>query len=200
MKPMSNICVYGLNESVRASKYPMSTNIDSLTDEITNTVRNLGNAPAGSGHDTYLTGIIAQFDLTFSVKAWTEAQRYHFLDFVSSQSTMHRITQFDPRKQYNEYVDGRVIEIMENKIAVYNRMKEDEADEELLKELYLSILYTNPAGFRLTARMTTNYRQLKTIYHQRKAHRLPEWREFCKQVRALPYFEEFCLGEKHEDS
>ena len=198
MKPMSNICVYGLKESVRASKYPMSTDIDLLTDDITSTVRNLGKAQAGSGHDTYLTGIIAQFDLTFSVKAWTEAQRYHFLDFVSSQSTMHRITQFDPRKQYNEYVDGRVIEIMENKIAVYNRMKEDEADEELLKELYLSILYTNPAGFRLTARMTTNYRQLKTIYHQRKAHRLPEWREFCKQIEKLPHFEELCLGGKNE--
>lgn len=158
----------------------------------------LGKQKAGSGEDNYLNGIIAQFDLTFSVKAWTEAQRYHFLDFVSSQSTMHRITQFDPRKQYNEYVDGRVIEIMENKIAVYNRMKEDEADEELLKELYLSILYTNPAGFRLTARMTTNYRQLKTIYHQRKAHRLPEWREFCKQIHDLPRFAELCLGEENE--
>lgn len=198
MKPMSNIFVYGLNESVRASKYPMSVDVETLTDDITDTVRKLGRSYAGSGHDVFLTGIIAQYDLTFSAKAWTEAQRYHFLEFVSSQSTMHRITKFDLRKQYNEYVDGRVIEIMENKIAVYNRMKEDEADEELLNELYLSILYTNPAGFRLTARMTTNYRQLKTIYHQRKAHRLPEWREFCKQIEKLPHFEELCLGGKNE--
>ena len=200
MKPMSHICVYGLNESVRASKYPMSVDIDSLTDEITNTTINLGNAPAGSGEDNFLNGIVVQFDLTFSVKAWTEAQRYHFLDFVSSQSTMHRITKFDPRKQYNEYVDGRVIDIMENKIAVYNRMKEDNADEELLKELYLSILYTNPAGFRLTARMTTNYRQLKTIYRQRRRHRLPEWREMCRQIETLPEFKTLCLGGNHEDS
>lgn len=200
MKPMSHICVYGITESVRASKYPMSVDVLLLDDSITDTVRILGKAPAGSGHDNYLNGIIAQFDLTFSVKAWTEAQRYHFLDFVSSQSTMHRITQFDPRRQYNEYVDGRVIEIMENKIAVYNRMKEDNADEELLKELYLSILYTNPAGFRLTARMTTNYRQLKTIYHQRRTHRLPEWRAMCEQIEKLPYFEELCLGGKHENS
>ena len=198
MKPMTHVCVYGLAESVRASKYPKSVDVLLLDDSITETVRMLGKAPAGSGHDNFLKGIIAQFDLTFSVKAWTEAQRYHFFDFVSSQSTMHRITKFDPRKQYNEYVDGRVIEIMENKIAVYNRMKEDNADEELLRELYLSILYTNPAGFRLTARMTTNYRQLKTIYHQRKAHRLPEWREFCKQIHYLPHFAEFCLGEENE--
>lgn len=198
MKPMSKVCVYGLNESVRASKYPMSVDVETLTDEITGTVRNLGKAPAGSGEDNFLNGIVAQFDLTFSVKAWTEAERYHFFDFVSSQSTMHRITRFDLDKAYVEYVDPRAIDIMREKISVYNRMKEDGASGEELAELYLGILYTNPAGFRLTARMTTNYRQLKTIYRQRKAHRLPEWRELCKQIRALPHFEELCLGGQNE--
>ena len=33
--------------------------------------------------------------MTFSNKAWVEAERYRFLEFVSSQSTMHRITKFD---------------------------------------------------------------------------------------------------------
>jgi hypothetical protein len=193
MKPMSQIKVYGLEESVRASKYPMSTDLSLLTDEITDTVRNLGQAPAGSGHDNYLNGIICQFDLTLTVKAWTEAQRYHFLDFVSSQSTMHRVTSFDLDKAYIEYVDPRAIDIMREKIAVYNRMKEDGAPAEELAELYLEILYTNPAGFRLTARMTTNYRQFKTIYYQRRAHLLPEWREMCRQIRKLPHFEELCL-------
>ena len=55
--------------------------------------------------------------------------------------------------------------------------------------MYLEILYNNPAGFRLTAGMTTNYRQLKTIYAQRKNHRLPEWREFCKWIQTLPHSE-----------
>mgnify|MGYP002519675587 CR=1 FL=1 len=53
-------------------------------------------------------------------------------------------------------------------------------------EKYLEILYSNPAGFKLTARMTTNYRQLKTIYAQRKNHRLPEWRAFCEWIETLP--------------
>lgn len=193
MKPMSHIKVYGLEESIRASKYPMSTDISLLTDEITDTVRGLGQAPIGSGHDNYLNGIICQFDLTLTVKAWTEAERYHFLDFVSSQSTMHRITRFDLDKAYSEYVDPRVIDIMREKIAVYNRMKEDGAPADELAELYLGILDTNPAGFLLTARMTTNYRKLKTIYYQRKAHLLPAWREMCQQIRKLPRFEELCL-------
>ena len=62
------------------------------------------------------------------------------------------------------------------------------------KRRYLEILYSNPCGFKLTAGMTTNYRQLKTIYHQRKTHRLPEWREFCAWVETLPMFKELCLG------
>lgn len=156
----------------------------------------------GTGHDQALTGIIVQFDLTFSVKAWTEAQRYHFLDFVSSQSTMHRITKFDLDNSYMEYVDKRIVEIMKEKVKEYNELesKEDKTQEEneKLKEMYLKILYSNPCGFRLTARMTTNYRQLKTIYSQRKYHRLPEWREFCSWVETLPYAE-LIIGNKEEE-
>ena len=36
--------------------------------------------------------------------------------------------------------------------------------EEIRKEKYLEILYSNPAGFLLTARLTTNYRCLRNIY------------------------------------
>ena len=64
----------------------------------------------------------------------------------------------------------------------------------MLKEKYLEILYSNPAGFELTARMTTNYRCLRNIYKQRKDHRLPEWREFCKWIETLPYAEEFLIN------
>lgn len=193
MKIVGNVCVYGLPESVAASKYPMAVDTNICTDEITGTVRNLGKCRIGTGHDQFLTGIIVQFDLTFTVKAWTEAERYHFLDFVSSQSTMHRITKFDPDKAYIEYVDPRMIEIMKEKVAAYNSMGDDQGEEK--KKAYLEILYSNPCGMKLTARMTTNYRQLKTIYHQRKDHRLPEWRELCSWIEDLPYFKELCLGE-----
>ena len=37
--------------------------------------------------------------------------------------------------------------------------------------------------------MTTNYRQLKTIYRQRKNHALPEWKAFCKWIETLPWSE-----------
>ena len=37
-------------------------------------------------------------------KMSVELERYHFIDFVSSQSTMHRITKFDLDKSYIKYV------------------------------------------------------------------------------------------------
>lgn len=148
-------------------------------------IARLANTQKGTGHDQALTGVIVQFDLSFSNKAWVEAERYHFLDFVSSQSTMHRITKFNLDKAYNRYVDRRIVALMKGKVARYN----EESDPEKRKEMYLEILYSNPAGFIITAGMTTNYRQLKTIYAQRKDHRLPEWREFCKWIERLPMSE-----------
>ena len=178
---IDNVKVYGLHESIRASKYPMAVDVSVLTDELTTTATKLAQSGMGEGHDNWLNGVIVQFDLTFTIKAWTEAERYHFLDFVSSQSTMHRIAKFDLDNAYIEYTDKRIVEIMKELVAEYNANP--------TPENYLRVLYSNPCGMKLTARMTTNYRQLKTIYKQRKNHRLPEWREFCKWVETLPHAE-----------
>lgn len=184
---ISNVNVYGIENAIRGSKFPMATDVDLVNSEIVERTKKLGQSPVGAAHDQFLTGCLVQFDLTFTVKAWTEAERYHFFDFISSQSTMHRISKFDLNNQYIEYVDPRMIDIMNELKDRYNETKD--------KEDYLRLLYSNPCGFKLTAAMTTNYRQLKTIYYQRKNHRLPEWREFCEQIEKLPYFKELVLGE-----
>jgi len=194
-----NIRVYGMEDSIRRAKYPMSTNPDSLTGDLTPGIEKLAKAPRGCGHDQWLTGVIVQFDLTFSVKAWTEMERYHFMDFVSSQSTMHRITRFDLDAQYCPYVDPEIVQIMKDKVAAYNQNVDMLTPEEAA-EWYLEILYSNPTGFLLTAGMTTNYRQLKTIYAQRKDHRLPEWREFCRFIETLPRSELITKIEKEGDA
>ena len=45
--------------------------VDNFVDEVTETVKSLAGGTPGTGHDQFLTGIIVQFDLTFSLKAWT---------------------------------------------------------------------------------------------------------------------------------
>lgn len=206
---VSNVDIYDLEKSILASGYPMRTIIPNrdITEKDLARCKNLVNATkTGNGaHAQFMTGIRVNFDLTFSNKAWVEAERYRFLEFVSSQSTMHRITKFDLDNQYNEYVDPRIIEIMKSKVQEYNKVmelrdsydKDDQRREDLtewLKDAYLEILYSNPAGFTLTARMTTNYRCLRNIYMQRKDHRLPEWRAFCKWIETLPYAQELLIN------
>lgn len=183
---VDNVEVYGLHNAIRGSKFPMITEVDKATSALTKTAIKLAQCGMGEGHDNWLNGVIVQFDLTFTVKAWTEAERYHFLDFISSQSTIHRITRFNLDNSYVKYVDDRIVEIIKEKVDKYNN---EELTDEEKRELYLEILYSNPTGFKLTAAMTTNYRQLKTIYAQRKNHRLPEWREFCKWIETLPHSE-----------
>lgn len=196
---VENVRIYDLEESLIASGYPMrtmATQDRDLDEKDIKRGHNLSKAcDTGNGaHGQFMTGIRVSFDLTFTNKAWVEAERYRFLEFVSSQSTMHRITKFDLREQYNEYVDPRIIDVMEEKVMEYNLIQHDleimrislpktyseNAAYKILQDKatqkYLEILYSNPAGFNLTARMTTNYRCLKNIYIQRKNHRLPEWR------------------------
>lgn len=185
---VENVNVYGLENAIRVSKFPMAVDVDSLTADVTYNTKSMGSCPQGTAHDQFLTGIVVQFDLTFTNKAWVEAERYHFFDFISSQSTMHRAAKFDISSQCNEYVT-------ESTIAEVNRLKEKYLKTKS-KEDYLYLLYNLPSGFQLTAGMTTNYRQLKTIYYQRKNHRLPEWRDFCKWIETLPKFKELVLGEE----
>ena len=203
---VENVCLYDVKESIKASKYPMSVDINKLNDDVTKTVKKLASTDVGSGDDNFLNGFRIAFDLTFSNKAWGEMERYHFMDFVSSQSTMHKITKFELKSQCNKYVDSRIIDIVQEYINEYNRLsnldnvnlteKVAKNRADIMKELYLTILYNIPSGFQLTARMTTNYRQLKTIYFQRRNHRLPEWREFCRWIEQLPYFKEWVLSEE----
>ena len=206
---ISNVKIYDLEESLIASGYPMRTKkiIHDLNTQDFERGERLVKATlkGNTAHHQFLTGVRVNFDLTFTNKAWVEAERYRFLEFVSSQSTMHRITKFDLDGQYIEYVDPRIIEIMKEKVERYNRLVELRPEtlipeyEDEIKDAYLEILYSNPAGFKLTARMTTNYRCLRNIYIQRRNHRLPEWRAFCRWVETLPYANLFLTNINLED-
>ena len=173
---VSNVKICGLDDSTKDTKSPID-----------------------SGCDNFLNGTIVQFDLTLTNKEWFEAQRYSWLDFVSSQSTMRLITKFDLNHAYVDYVDGRIIAIVKEKIDRYNRLVANSPDvilpeyEDEVKEAYLEILYNIPESIRLTARITASYQQLKTIYNQCKRRRLSEWRAFCSWIETLPNAE-FIVG------
>lgn len=199
--------VFGLKSSIKRAKYPSSPRTEILDSELTPVVKALAQSRKGGGQDQWLTGVVVQFDLIFTVKTWIEAERYNFLDFVGSQSSARIPTKEDFIASYNRYVDGKVIDIMREKTQEYENLigkrveviaNGDYERERLLdrqiSEKYLEILYNNPSGFKLTAGITTNYRQLKTIYSQRKDSKNPEWAQFCRWIRTLPMSELITQG------
>lgn len=201
---IKNSRVYDLFESFVASGYAMLSdyNLESVMheyaelmyyDEIDNNIflskhtkrafQLLQNS-LNSGHCSFAKGIVVNMDLTFTNKAWIEFQRYHFADIVTGMSTMHRISKFDLSNAFNEFTDPQIIDRLQELQEKYN--------EDRSHDNYLRLLYSTPSGLKMTGRVTTNYLQLMNIWQQRHNHRLPEWRQFCKELQdKLPFFEDF---------
>lgn len=56
-----------------------------------------------------------------------------------------------------------------------------------------------PMGILYRRTVTMNYEVLKRMYHDRKGHRLQEWRDFCAWVETLPYSQLITLKEDSPD-
>lgn len=247
MLKISNTRVYGLEESIVASGYPMlskpytngdfedkAADINSIlffdgeskadltwAEKRIKTAKHLGCTNLGEGHSNYLSGIVVQFDVRYPVYWSPQFQRYHFAQVVSSTSSMWRLIKMDLNEAMNEFVLPEITEKLKQMISVYNEALskgkkliyrraainsvakhvsfniESMGDTELWREeeiaiedLYMHIISSCPQGLEKTMRVSTNYLQLKTMYFQRKNHKLYDWYNFCKWIESLPYFKE----------
>lgn len=198
MLRLENTEVYGLERAIIASglSFRSAPKIDltrDINDKDWKRGKALGSAESGQGHDGYLKGIVVQVDVTYP-QYWTkQAQRYHFFEICMSSSAMHMLCKnaalpFEEfRKQYNEYVDDDIIK----RVQEYAKQFNECTDEKKKYELFMKMQSNNPLGYELTMSVTTNYLQLKTMYNQRKHHRLKEdWGAFCDWCDTLPHFNE----------
>lgn len=219
---ISNARVYGMSESIIASGYPMATEYCEnmteyeLQDRDIMRGRKLGNAAPGSGHDCYLKGIQLQFDLQAPEYIWRQLDRYHFIDYVSSQSKMHRILKFNIDEICNKYVTKETIDNLNSYIDLYNgyegyvelykmagttptiKLRNGEAIDYTKENLFRMIIANCPCGLMLTARMTTNYLQLKSIINQRSNHKMQEWRYIIEWMKTLPLVNEIVMKKEEE--
>lgn len=186
---ISNTFVYGLDHAIKASGNPMRTVIDvsEVTEKDIKRAVNLGNCRQGEGHDNYLKGILVQLDVTAPLYWWKQAQRYHWFDYISSQSTMHCLLKFDIEKQCVSETNKEILGILKKLVDEYNQISDDDPNK---KSKWRELVASLPCGFCLGASMTTNYQQLKTMFNQRKYHKLKEWHTFCDWCLTLPRFSE----------
>jgi hypothetical protein len=196
---VSNSYVYGLERAVKASGNPMRVVIDTseTNDKDFLRAQKIGSCRNGEGHDNYLKGITVQLDVVAPLYWWKEAQRYHWFDFVSSESTMHCLLKFDVSKQCVDETDPTILERMGALITEYNAIPDDEAHHEEQKAKWRVLVASLPEGFCLAATMITNYQQLKTMYIQRRNHKLIEWHQFCDWCVSLPHFLELTGADKY---
>jgi hypothetical protein len=209
-----NIKVYGLDESIIRSGFPMQIGEPKINEyselQLPNDTKRaikLANAPIGSGHNNYMKGIIVQFDMSYPQYFTPQLQRYHWIDIISSQSKMHSLTKIeDIKSSCNKYVLPSIIMEINYLIRYYNlqdnypflypcNMIDDNhaaicVNINSKEELFQYIISNLPMGFELWMGISTNYLQLKTIYKQRKNHKLKnDWGEFCTFIENLPMSE-----------
>ena len=195
MLKIKNVEIYGLERAVNVAGYPMQIGEPKhFREEIQNWERfkKLGSAASGSGHDVSLSGVIVQCDIKFPLYWLKQFQRYHFFQINSSQSTMHRITKMNIAESCNKYVNKDIIDFINILVNDYYECK----DKNKKHKLFMQIISNLPSGFEMWMGITTNYLQLKTIYQQRRKHKLEDWQIFCDWIETLPKFKELCIKEK----
>lgn len=203
MLEISNVKVYDLRESIIASGNAMRIEPVPYSDEEfekgLKRMKRLVHSSLSTNvhcHDNALTGIRVSFDVKYPQYWSLEFQRYHFADIVTSSSKMHRLCKMNIANACNKYVSDETIEQMEKLVDRYNYAVEKDAEEGIIYENFMKMISNCPMGLELFERVSTNYKQLQTIYYQRKNHRLKEdWGAFCKMIEELPYFEELIKGQ-----
>lgn len=207
---IKNVQIYGLEQSIMRSGYPMQVGepkdlVDNFGETETpvysdyNRAKRLSKVPIGSGHDNFLKGIIVQFDLKYT-QYWTKhLQRYGWFTYFSGQSQMHKMAVRPLKEACNKYVLPHIIEDVQKLIDKYNKniypvmihktSKYEEIWVDNKQKMFQTIMSNCPMGYELWQPITTNYMSLKTMYKQRRNHKLEEWQEFCDWVETLPMSE-----------
>ena len=201
MVEISNVKVYDFKESVIACRNALRLVPTDYSEEdfekSLERAKKLCKTPHNSGNSNFLKGIRVSFDIKYPEYISPEMQRYHFFDIVTSSSRMHTLVKFAGNpERYNKYVTPQTLEQMKRLQDSYNEAVETGSPEDQY-EAFMTLLSNCPCGVELFMRVSTNYAQLKTIYHQRKNHKLKEdWGAICDMIRNLPYGKEFITGEE----
>lgn len=141
---ITNLQVYDMNNAIRASGYPMKAFLDFdaqhryIDDRDWKRAVSLASRESSEGHDNFLSGIVVSFDLTCTIKMWTEFERYHFAQIVSSQSTMHRLSKMQLDTAFTPYTDPQIIKRLEE---LQKQFREEQSESS-----FLQLIYSCPVG------------------------------------------------------
>lgn len=143
---------------------------------------------AGDEHAKCVRGIGVTLDITAPRFFWSEHDTYRVgVNSLSSESTMHTILKEDLSTKDFDNVDENVFDYFCDHI--YSVKKDLEYGRCNNNTAILLIKQSLPESYLQTRTIQYSYQALRRIYFQRKNHRLPHWKEFCKFIETLPMSE-----------
>jgi len=154
---------------------------------------------AGSEHRKFMRMITAYMDITAPLYWWKEFDTYKVGTVANSCSTMHKIhaKEFTLEDFSFEHLSRVSLSVLNNVIEQLNWCR-DSYLETKDKGCWWQMIQLLPSSYNQRRTVMLNYEVLTSIYHQRKNHKLDEWREFCSWIEALPY-SELITGDSKED-
>ena len=185
--------VFNLENALRGMRNPMNSwEKSNLEDDL-----KLGAklSKAGASDRKFLRQIFVSIDITAPLYWWKEMDQYKVGTVTNSQSTMHKLSTTPITMDCFECGDfdksafdaEGLLSSLEQLRLKYLETKDKRYWKELVRWL--------PEGWLQMRTWTANYEVLRNIYHQRKNHKLSEWRAFCEFIETLPYAKEFIMGE-----
>lgn len=143
---------------------------------------------AGSSERKFLRFINVTCDIVAPLYWWKEFDTYKVGTVRNSCSTMHTIA----KKEFT--LDDFSIEHIESidftdivEVLNFNRKKYLETKG---KGYWWQMIQLLPSSYNQRATVQLNYEVLMKMYHERKNHKLDEWKTFCEWVKMLPYMRE----------
>ena len=151
---------------------------------------------AGTDHSKFLRMITVFIDITAPLYWWKEFDTYKVGTVANSCSTMHEI--HNKELTFDDFSCEKLFPasmgVLNLNIKAFNKNRQMFLDTKD-KEFWWQMIQLLPSSYNQKRTVMLNYQVLKNMYHARKSHKLDEWREFCKEIEDLPYFEELIKGE-----
>ena len=158
---------------------------------------------AGSEHRKFMRQIFVSMDITAPLYWWKEMDTYKVATTADSCSTMHKITsepitlQSFETDDYNyrlyikslDDIDGKFVKPLIDHLENLRRLYLETGNKEYWKELIRWL----PEGWLQKRTWTGTYETLRSMYHQRKTHKLTEWHTMCDTIKTLPYAQQFII-------
>lgn len=156
-------------------------------------------AKAGPSHAKYRRFITVTMDVTGPLYWWKEMDTYKVGTVGNSCSTMHKIA--DKEFELEDFSCEHLISDEPIPTRVYSAkdmMEATVANLNLFRRLYLDtkdkkywwqMIQLLPSSYNQKRTLLVNYEVLANLYHQRKEHKLDEWRTFCEWIKGLPMSE-----------